>query len=121
MRVYPLNWNVDQAVRRKARIDPRPTYQRAPVWNTARKQLLIDTILRGYDIPKLYLRKLNGTGTHEHEIVDGQQRLRTLWEFVEDKFELGSESETLPRHETFSAGNTRISNPMSKTRLAFSS
>lgn len=98
MRVYPLNWNVDQAVRRKVKIDPRPAYQRAPVWNKFKKQLLIDTVLRKYDIPKIYLRKLPEKSPHDHEIVDGQQRLRTLWDFVEDKFELGNESEDLPLH-----------------------
>lgn len=28
MRVYPLNWNVDQIVRREKVIDPKPAYQR---------------------------------------------------------------------------------------------
>lgn len=95
VRVYPLNWNVDQVARRKGRIDPKPPYQRAPVWSTSKKQLLIDTILRGYDIPKLYVRRLD-SGQYEHEVVDGQQRLRAIWDYVDDKFELGEESESLP-------------------------
>lgn len=93
MRVYPLNWNVDQIVRRQPKIDTRPPYQRAPVWNTGKKQLLIDTILRGYDIPKFYLRRTSGA--FEHEVVDGQQRLNAIWDFRQDKFELGEESSTL--------------------------
>ncbi len=43
--------------------------------------LLIDSILRGMDIPKIYLRK-NGPGSpHAHDAVDGQQRLRAIFEF----------------------------------------
>lgn len=35
------------------RIDTNPDYQRPPVWSISQKQLLIDTILCGYDIPKM--------------------------------------------------------------------
>jgi uncharacterized protein with ParB-like and HNH nuclease domain len=30
----------------------QPAYQRSEVWSTEKKQLLIDTILRSYDMPK---------------------------------------------------------------------
>ncbi len=95
MRVYPLNWNVDQVVRREDVIDPKPAYQRGEVWSDAKKQLLIDTILRNYDIPKFYLRRLEGAD-YEHEVVDGQQRLKAIWDFVADRFPLGEKSNDLP-------------------------
>ena len=34
-------------------INTNPDYQRPPVWTRSQKQLLIDTILRNYEIPKL--------------------------------------------------------------------
>jgi uncharacterized protein with ParB-like and HNH nuclease domain len=42
----------------KNRIDTQPDYQRPAVWSTSQKRLLIDTILRKYDIPKMYWRKI---------------------------------------------------------------
>jgi len=76
---------------RKDKIDPKPQYQRGSVWSEEKKQLLIDTILRNYDIPKFYLRVVDG-GDYEHEVVDGQQRLRALWSFLNNEFPLGEES-----------------------------
>ena len=42
----------------RQRISTNPDFQRPAVWTTAQKQLLIDTILRDYDVPKMYWRKL---------------------------------------------------------------
>lgn len=58
-------------------IDPNPTYQRSSVWKTPQKQLLIDSILRDFDIPKFYLR-VNNSSKFKYEIIDGQQRIRAL-------------------------------------------
>lgn len=57
-------------------------YQREPnVWSLEDKQYLIDTILKNLDLPKFYFRKLDDK---EYEIVDGQQRLETIWNFYEE-------------------------------------
>jgi hypothetical protein len=73
-------------------INPNPTYQRSAVWKPDQKQLLIDSILRKIDIPKIYLRQTNSRG-FSYEIIDGQQRMRTLWEFLSSKFPLSEEAE----------------------------
>ncbi len=78
----------------KSRIDTNPDYQRPPVWSIAQKQLLIDTILRGYDIPKMYWRRI-GKNPDKYEVVDGQQRLRAIWEFMEGKFSLGKDADPI--------------------------
>lgn len=62
------------------RIDPTPDYQRPPAWSRKQKQLLIDSILREYDIPKMYWRAVIRTDGIKYEVIDGQQRLRTIWE-----------------------------------------
>ena len=72
----------------RARIDPTPDYQRPPAWTLKQKQLLIDTILRGYDIPKMYWQRLPTGQAFEFGVIDGQQRLRTVWEFCADSFAL---------------------------------
>ena len=38
----------------RKRINTNPDFQRPAVWGTSQKQLLVDTILRDYDVPKLY-------------------------------------------------------------------
>lgn len=73
-------------------INPTPTYQRSAVWKPDQKQLLIDSILRKIDIPKIYLRETNSNG-FTYEIIDGQQRMRALWEFLSSKFPLAEEAE----------------------------
>ena len=95
MKINPNPLPVFSILNRKLKIDPKPQYQRGSVWSEANKQLLIDSILRGYDIPKFYLRVLN-SGPYKHEVVDGQQRLRTLWEFCDNKFPLGDISKDIP-------------------------
>src|ERR1700722_7926701 len=71
----------------RGRINTNPDFQRPAVWSRAQKQLLIDTILRDYDVPKLYWRKI-GVKPDQYDVVDGQQRLRAIWEFFDGAFSL---------------------------------
>ena len=61
-------------------------YQRGAVWNEKQIRLLIDSILRDYQTPLIYLRKIKrGQGEYESvslEIIDGQQRINSLWGFT---------------------------------------
>lgn len=75
------------------RIDPTPDYQRPPAWSRKQKQLLLDTILREYDIPKMYWRAVKRPDGVEYEVVDGQQRLRAIWEFRKGEFPLAKDME----------------------------
>src|SRR3989442_13337084 len=71
----------------KDRVDTNPDYQRPAVWSTSQKQLLVDTILRNFDIPKLYWRR-TGRKPDTYEVVDGQQRLRAIWGFFAGDYKL---------------------------------
>lgn len=53
-------------------------YQRNYVWPKNKVGLLADSILKGYDLPKFYLHE-NGIG---YDVVDGQQRTKSLIAFV---------------------------------------
>src|SRR5262249_24106494 len=75
-------------------INPQPRYQRLAVWKPDQKQLLMDSILRKIDIPKLYLRENKANG-FMYEIIDGQQRMRTLWEYLSNQFCLSDEAESV--------------------------
>ena len=69
------------------RVNTNPDFQRPAVWSRAQKQLLVDTILRDYDIPKLYWRKISSK-PDKYDVVDGQQRLRAIWGFFDGEFSL---------------------------------
>jgi len=62
------------------------TFQREKgIWTREMVQYLIDSILKGYDIPKIYVQvRKDGT----YAIVDGQQRLNSIWDFENDDFPL---------------------------------
>ena len=90
------NWACSMVVERRTRIDHRPVYQRGPVWTLAQQQRLIDSMLRGYDIPKFYLTRRGSTEPYDHDVTDGQQRLISIWKFFDDGFALGVDSEDVP-------------------------
>ena len=70
------------------RIQTDPEYQRqGDVWPLDKRQLLIDTILNKFDIPKIYLHKFSKPRSikgklYDYAIVDGRQRLETMWSFI---------------------------------------
>ena len=67
------------------------SYQRRSVWNENDKIRLIETILLNFIIPELFLWKADTnpeTGESITHIVDGQQRIKTIAEFVNNEFKL---------------------------------
>ncbi|MEM5521428.1 DUF262 domain-containing protein [Sulfitobacter sp. AS59] len=79
----------------KPRIDPTPDYQRPPAWSRKQKQLLIDSILREYDIPKMYWRSVERDDGVRYEVIDGQQRLRTIWEYQAGEYGLPRDTDPI--------------------------
>lgn len=67
-----------------------PYFQRRKVWAPSAKIDLIDTVLRRFPMPKIYLRQKVDleTRTSYREVVDGQQRLSAILDFAEDKIVL---------------------------------
>jgi len=67
-------------------------YQRGAVWDSAQKKLLVDSVLRGYAIPLIYLHHISkevaGHHNDKFEVIDGQQRINALYEFHEGSFRL---------------------------------
>ena len=94
MEISKKPWPILSVCGFKNRIDTNPDFQRPAVWSTGQKQLLIDTILRGYDIPKLYWRKIS-KAPEKYEVVDGQQRLRTIFEFHAGEFNLAKDADDI--------------------------
>lgn len=70
-------------------------FQRRNVWPQAAKTFLIDTVLRDRPMPKIYLRTRTDVSTRRsfREVVDGQQRLRAIYEFANGEFALDSRAQ----------------------------
>ena len=80
--------------RRMRRINLQPTYQRGAVWSKSQKQLLVDSILRDLDVPKIYLREISEVKFDE-EAVDGQQRLTAIYGFYNDEFPIAKDADPI--------------------------
>jgi len=68
---------------REGSLKIRPPYQRKPVWTARQKCYLIESILMGLPVPEIYVQQTTTPdGTTIYAIVDGQQRIRTVLQFV---------------------------------------
>jgi len=69
-----------------------PEYQRGAVWTERQQGKFLDSIFREYPVPAVFIRAIEHQGlrgTHStFELVDGQQRLRALSDFLSDKLRL---------------------------------
>lgn len=65
-----------------------PWYQRRSVWTTPQKSYLINTLFENKPIPSLYIRHSLDIELEKsiREMVDGQQRVRAIFEYADDKF-----------------------------------
>lgn len=92
------------------RISLSPHYQRNPIWSLKAQRELIDTVQRGYPIPNFFVRLLP---RNKYEMVDGQQRARTLIGYWTGGFsdasklilsdEIKSDPKTLTEIESFTS------------------
>ena len=81
-----LEWHLGGSLKLRA------PFQRKAVWSSRNKSYLIDTILEKLPIPELYIQlKTYNTGKTDHIVVDGQQRIRSILEFIEGKLILDEE------------------------------
>jgi Protein of unknown function DUF262 len=69
---------------RAGTLDLAPVFQRRTVWKPGAKSFLIDTVARGLPTPIIFLRDRIDLSSMRatREVVDGQQRLRTLISYI---------------------------------------
>lgn len=86
-------WNA-----RRSKIDMSPSYQRrGRLWSSTDKAYLIDSILNGFDVPKLYVADFSWGNTAlnkkrlPYSIIDGKQRLEAIFDFYDGKLTLNED------------------------------
>ena len=78
---------------------PDPKFQRRLVWTNKHKSDFLDTVLRGYPFPEIYIAAGDvnpDTGEATEMLVDGQQRLTTLKQYVDASKDLKLSDEVIP-------------------------
>lgn len=71
-------------------LDLDPKYQRRSVWNDEYRRFYIDTILRNFPSPAIYLEHETAAGKPTiYHVIDGKQRLESIIAFTKDEFHLG--------------------------------
>jgi len=88
MKTAPTNKKVRELISmvKEGKLIPRPEFQRRLVWTHKDKDHFLDTILRGYPFPEIYLADgdvdlESGEGTQL--LVDGLQRVSTILEYFD--------------------------------------
>ncbi len=68
-------------------IDLKPYYQRNDIWSKNDQQDLINSIVKGYPLPSFFIYERS---SNKFEMVDGQQRARTIYRFYKNQIELST-------------------------------
>ena len=89
----------------RAAIQLDPEYQRiGGVWTREKRQLLIDSLINGFDVPKLYFHEfIPPQRSYRYAIIDGKQRLQTIWDFIDGNLPLAEDFKYL-RDDSVEAG-----------------
>ncbi len=79
--VQSISWFRDRY--REGTLAIKPPFQRKPVWVARQKCYLVESILRGLPVPEIYIQQITTPeGQTTYGIVDGQQRIRSVLQFV---------------------------------------
>src|SRR5580765_3154144 len=67
-----------------------PKFQRRGVWKSAARSFFVDSLLRGMPVPPIYLREMQSPEKDRliREVVDGQQRIAAVVDFIEGDYRL---------------------------------
>ncbi len=86
----------------KETLIPQPDFQRRLVWSNKDKLSFINTVLEGFPFPEIYIAagKVDSeTGESSELLVDGQQRITTLYEYFKGAETLKLDKTTKPYKE----------------------
>ena len=78
---HPISWFTERD--REGNLALQPNFQRRRVWADRQKSNLIESILLELPVPEIYMQvKTDADGRSEYIVVDGQQRISSILDFV---------------------------------------
>lgn len=108
VRAYSISdfneWYID------GKLDLSPEFQRRSVWSSSAKAFLADTILKGKPFPKVILMQEFKDGKTVRVVVDGQQRLRAIFDFLNDGIKISRAHSREYAGKTFSQLPVEVQN-----------
>ena len=84
------------------RLELQPDFQRRAVWSASARIMLMDTILRRIPMPKIFLANTVRDGSTYRVVIDGQQRISAILDFLRDGFALNHPFTGKNKGKTFS-------------------
>ena len=84
------------------RLELRPPFQRRGVWSEPARIMLMDTILRDIPMPKIFLANTIRDGSTYRVVIDGQQRITAILNFLRGRFSLKDPYTGAEKGKTFS-------------------
>lgn len=99
--VYTDKWTIHKLYKdyfKQRKLKFNTEYQRSEVWKLKKKQKLIDSIIKKYNIGMIFFKKIKG---ESYEVLDGQQRLKTIFQFMDNKYSTSPEFTPEVREKNF--------------------
>ena len=88
------NYNLEEIIelmnKKKLTFD-YPIQRESGQWDKSQKSLLIDSVINGFFLPEIYIIREGTTDFSPMSVLDGKQRLTTLYEFANDGFALSGD------------------------------
>lgn len=83
-----------------------PAYQRRSVWSDEKQSFFIDSILKNFPIPPIFLHQKidDSNGKTTYDIIDGKQRLTSIIRFLNNEIPASDEFESSPFYDANIAG-----------------
>lgn len=78
--------NLFDMIKTRNTLEISPYYQRRARWDTARKSRLIESFLVNIPVPPVFLYE---NELARYEVMDGQQRVSAILEYLDNQYELG--------------------------------
>lgn len=80
----PDNKSIDELVHHyeDGNLNLQPGFQRQSVWNERDRARLIDSLLRNYPLPAIFLYRRTHDGRLIYDVIDGKQRLESIFMFM---------------------------------------
>ncbi len=83
-----------------------PAYQRGSVWSEEKQSFFIDSILKNFPIPPIFLHQKidDANGKTKYDVIDGKQRLNSIINFIKNEIPASDEFGTNSFHDEKIAG-----------------